>query len=182
MRQGFLLRHFGIIHHWGKIAFQSGEMFRLGSLREQNLGHLHTPGDNDGIKFVDDLTISESVSKFAQSKIQNTVAGIEVWSEVNHFRLHQQKCKEMRIDFIKQPSSFLPIQVDGKSLEAVEEAKLLGLTITSNLKWNKHVNDIISKSYKRIYLLVQLKRAKVDEKDIVNMCIHKDILNFLMFP
>ena len=41
-----------------------------------------------------------------------------------------------------------------------------GLTVTSNLKWNSHVNNIVLKSSKRIYLLVQLKRAKVSIQDI----------------
>ncbi len=49
----------------------------------------------------------------------------------------------------------------------VEEAKLLGLTIASNLKWNSHVNNIVAKSSKRIYLLVRLKRAKVAIEDIL---------------
>ena len=42
-----------------------------------------------------------------------------------------------------------------------------GLTVTSNLKWNSHVNNIVLKSSKRIYLLVQLKRAKVSIQDIL---------------
>jgi hypothetical protein len=49
----------------------------------------------------------------------------------------------------------------------VEEAKLLGLTIAFNLKWNSHVNNIVAKSSKRIYFLVQLKRAKVAIQDIL---------------
>ena len=49
----------------------------------------------------------------------------------------------------------------------MEEAKLLGLTVTSDLKWNKHVTNIVSKGSKRLYLQVQLKRAKVPTKDII---------------
>ena len=132
------------------------------------INDLNTTSVNDEIKFVDDLTVSESVPKFALSQIQDSVTEIQDWSESNHFRLDEKKCKELRIDFKKHRSVFPPIQVNGKPLELVEEAKLLGLTITSTLKWNKHVNNIISKSSKRIYLLVQLKRAKVPNKEIVN--------------
>ena len=69
---------------------------------------------------------------------------------------------ELQIDLKKTQNKFPPIQVHGKSLEVVEEAKLLGLTITSNLKWNKYINNIIFKSSKQIYLLVQLKHATVE--------------------
>ena len=48
----------------------------------------------------------------------------------------------------------------------VKHAKLLGVTISSSLKWNMHIEDIIKKANKR-YCLVQLKRANVPEKEII---------------
>jgi hypothetical protein len=53
-----------------------------------------------------------------------------------------------------------------KPLEVVESAKLLGLTITSNLSWNAHLNDIIKRVSKRIYFLIQLKSANVACDDL----------------
>ena len=63
--------------------------------------------------------------------------------------------------------SLQSMHVNGKPLEVVEETKLLGLTITSDLKWNNHVSNIVSKFSKRLYILVQLKRAKVPKKDTI---------------
>lgn len=57
-------------------------------------------------------------------------------------------------------SSLEPVRVHGKELELVVSAKLLGITITSDLSGNTHVNDVIKKAAKRLYFLVQLKRAK----------------------
>ena len=57
--------------------------------------------------------------------------------------------------------------VNNQPVEVVNHAKLLGLTISSSLKWNMHIEDIIKKANKRLYCLVQLKRAKVREKEIV---------------
>ena len=45
--------------------------------------------------------------------------------------------------------------------------KLLGVTITQDLKWNTHVENIVQKAAKRIYLLKQLKRADEDPKSII---------------
>ena len=64
----------------------------------------------------------------------------------------------------------------------VDEAKLLGFTITPTLKWNKHVNNIIFKSSKRIFLLGQLKRARVPDKVILQFyssCI-RSILEYAL--
>ena len=49
-----------------------------------------------------------------------------------------------------------------KELEIVPKAKLLGLTISSNLTWNAHVREVIKKPSKRI----QLKRANVSYDDL----------------
>jgi hypothetical protein len=121
----------------------------------------------DEVKFVDDLTVSETVTRFGSSDIQHAVSEIDEWSESNLFRLNENKCKEWQIDFAKNRNPFLPIKINGKPFQVVEEAKLLGVTIASNLKWNSHVNNIVAKSSKRIYLLVQLKRAKVAIQDIL---------------
>ena len=59
------------------------------------------------------------------------------------------------------PSVTAAVVIDGNELERVNGAKLLGLTISSNLTWNKHISDIIKKVSKRLYFLVQLKRSKV---------------------
>ena len=68
--------------------------------------------------------------------------------------------KKCGLTLQRNSNRFPPIEINGKPLEVVDEAKLLGLTITSNLKWNSHVNNIVLKSSNRIYLQVQLKRAK----------------------
>ena len=43
---------------------------------------------------------------------------------------------------------------------------ILGRTITDDLKWTKQVTETIKKSNKRIYFIVQLKRAQVPLKEI----------------
>jgi hypothetical protein len=48
----------------------------------------------------------------------------------------------------------------------VNNAKILGITISSDLKWKVHVEKIVSKATKRLYLTTQLKRAKVPIEDI----------------
>ena len=88
------------------------------------------------------------------------------WSHANRVVLNPDNCKEMRISFARDPECFDAITIDGKELEVVKNAKLLGLTISDNLTWNAHVNEIIKKASKKLYLLVQLKRARVPPSDL----------------
>ena len=60
----------------------------------------------------------------------------------------------------------MPIVVDGKELERVTSAELLGLTISSNLTWNEHISDVIKKASKHLYFLVLLKRSRVPRQDM----------------
>ena len=125
------------------------------------------PDGVDQAKFVDDLTISETVPKSGVSTIQNSVNSIKEWSDNNSFRLHDGKCKELRIDFKQNRSIFSPISINDKQIEVVNEIKLLGMALKSDLRWNSHVHNIISKCSKRLYLLIQLKQANVAKKDIL---------------
>ena len=125
------------------------------------------PDGVDQAKFVDDLTISETVLKSGVSIIQNSVNSIKEWSDNNSFRLH-----ELRIDFKQNRSIFFPISINDKQIEVVNEVKLLGVTLRSDLRWNSHVHNIISKCSKRLYLLIQLKRANVAKKISYNSTSH----------
>ena len=43
----------------------------------------------------------------------------------------------------------------------------MGVTITSDLSWNEHINETVKKASKRLYFLVQLERAKLPCRDLV---------------
>ena len=59
--------------------------------------------------------------------------------------------------FSKNPSVLDPLIVNGKEIETVDNVKLLGVTMSSDLTWNAHIEEVIKKANKRLYFLVQLK-------------------------
>ena len=117
-------------------------------------------------KYVDDTTASEIVSKGGTSHAQNIVDQVVTWSSNNRVQLNQDKCKELRISFANQPAIFDPLTINGKELEVVKAVKLLGLTVKDNLTWNSYVDEVIKKVNKRLYFLVQLRRARVPPQDL----------------
>ena len=66
--------------------------------------------------------------------------------------LNPDKCKELRISFARNPEAFDPVSIDGNEIELVNSAKLLGITISDNLTWNAHVNEVVKKASKKIIL------------------------------
>ena len=81
------------------------------------------------------------------------------------------KCKEMRIGFSKLTTHFEPIKIHKNPLELVKCAKILGLTVSNDLKWNEHVQEITKKARKRLYCLTQLKIANVGTKELLQFYI-----------
>ena len=51
--------------------------------------------------------------------------------------------------------------------ELVASAKILGLNVSSDLKWNSHIDSIIKKAQKRLYSLSQLKRSGLGTRGLV---------------
>jgi hypothetical protein len=116
--------------------------------------------DSNIWKFVDDTTLDEIVRKNEESKVQTLIDHLTRQTSESQFKLNETKSKESRIGFCKPRAMFDPIIVNGEMLEVVDSAKILGLSCVSNtLKWNNHIDQIISKARKRLCFLSQLKRA-----------------------
>lgn len=120
-------------------------------------------------KYVDDTTFSETVAVNDQSVLQFTLDGINLWCEENDMALNAQKCKEILICFWKKKPIFQQLTVNDYLVEQVKSAKLLGLMLSSDLKWNEHVAHIVKKSSRRLYMLRLLKRAKADTKTLISV-------------
>ena len=119
-------------------------------------------------KYVDDTTMSEVINKDQpNSAMQSYVDTVSLKSANNGMQLKESKCKELRINFSTGESSFDPIIINNKDIEVVHSVKLLGLTITDNLKWNNHIESVCKKISTRLYFLRQLKRAKLPPKDLL---------------
>ena len=63
--------------------------------------------------------------------VQSAVSAVEAWSIENRMELNADKCKEMRIDFKRNTHNFV---INGKELSVSNSVKILGVTISSDLK------------------------------------------------
>ena len=125
-------------------------------------------------KYVDDSTIFEVCKEGDTSQIHESVDMVDIWTSQNDMRLNSEKCKETIIDFSRNYSLTSGIQsvtIGEQVLERVEHANMLGVTISNNLTWSKHVDNIVSKAGKRVYMLYQLKRAGISQNGLVKIYV-----------
>ena len=118
-------------------------------------------------KFADDKNVSEVAPTSGESSLQEAVNHIPSWSHNNLFQLNPTKCEELVVCFKTTPPSHGLIKIDGMQFERVSSAKVLGVTISNNLKWNNHKDTITSKAARRLYLLSQLKGAGISPDDLL---------------
>ena len=102
--------------------------------------------------FVDDTTVSEVIQKGNTSNAQGITGKLIKWFRKNRVVLNPDKCKELRILFSRNPEAFDSVSIDDKEIEVVNSAKLLGITISDNLTWNAHINELVKKTNKKTIL------------------------------
>ena len=73
-----------------------------------------------------------------------------------------------------------PISIANQNVERVRTYKLLGVIISDDLKWNTHVEYVITKAAKRLYALRLLKRAGIMPEDILKVytCNIRSVLEY----
>ena len=122
-------------------------------------------------KYVDDLSLAEVRPASVPTQIDLDLYDLEDWANSNHLKLNPSKCKVMQICFKRNPPCPLDMKIADKGLELVTETKLLGLTVQSDLGWQTQVNDMVSKSSRRLYMLGRLKRFGVPVEDLVSVYV-----------
>ena len=122
------------------------------------------------VKYVDDSTLWESCCyDGADSQLQTATDQVAVWTQKNHMALNVDKTKEMLVWPGRRECTIPHLTIDGAVIERVESTKLLGVIMSNDLRWERHVQHAIAKASKRIYFLRLLHRAGVHTDDILGV-------------
>ena len=159
------------------------------------------------LKYVDDLTVAEAVSMKTQlksvpiderpqpddfhdrtghqlkpedSKVYSQLLETEKYANDNGMKLNYKKTKLMLFN----PGTcrdFLPkFSVNQNEIELVEESKLLGVVVRSDLSWSSNTDYIVDRANKKLWMLRRLKKLGADQEDLKEIFI-KQIRSVLEF-
>ena len=157
------------------------------------------------LKFVDDLTIGEAIKmkemlSFApveerpqpdhfhartghtlqsdKSRVFHQLGKISQYASDNGMRLNYKKTKFILFNPCTS-KDFLPeFTLDNHAIEAVDETRLLGLVIRSDLSWSSNTDSMIERCNQKLWFLRRLKGLGASINDL-NDLFHKHIRSIL---
>ena len=97
--------------------------------------------------FADDCVCYREIKDKGDTlKLQRDIDRLGNWAREWGMRFQTSKCNMMQLTrkhLDKIPASYT---LEGTVLENVDNIKYLGVTITNDLKWNTHINNICTKA------------------------------------
>ena len=149
------------------------------------------------LKYVDDMTVAEALNlkkklipnpnnnlprpvqyhqrtghilPEGQSAVQSLLTDIKIYTHSNEMKLNTAKTKVILFNRSRN-YDFLPecYFEEGENLEVVEEIKLLGVTIRSDLSWSSHCQQMCQKGYSRLWMLRRLKPLGANTAELLEV-------------
>jgi hypothetical protein len=126
----------------------------------------------DRFKFVDDITVGlkskpTTVTVSPSNPMQDITDGICKDADDDNMMINAVKCANLPISAsTRHDPALAPVTANGQAIPQVTSLKLLGVTIQNNLKWDTHVDNMISKANGRKYFILVLKRLGVELRDL----------------
>ena len=93
-----------------------------------------------------------------RSLLQTRLNQIEEYSQIHKLKINKDKTKVMAFNFSTKYDFMPKLTIGGEQLEVVESTKLLGVMISSDLKWNHHTDYVVKKAKKRLWCIRRLSK------------------------
>ena len=138
----------------------------LSTLEKLNLMAIGLSSYNFKFHVASDIGIEQAFLPPENFQGQTSLNAVEKWTKENKTELNIEKSKVMIFNFTHDYQFSSRLYLGGQLLEIIEETKLLGTVITSDLKWETNTEMLTKKAYKRMRMLQKLKSFGVQEEDL----------------
>ncbi|XP_072037647.1 uncharacterized protein [Amphiura filiformis] len=120
-------------------------------------------------KYVDDLTFAENRSSSVTSNLQTDLDDFLKWSVDNQLKLNPAKCQAMQICFKTDSPPQPDLKIGPTPLSFVSSAKVLGVWLQTDLKWDGQVDHMWKNSNRRLFMLRSLKKFGFNTSELVTI-------------
>jgi hypothetical protein len=165
----------------------AGELITKKKVKELNLIHL---------KYVDDLILAESIDmtnqlyqvpitdrpqpdthrartghvlKTEESKVLKQLQKTKLYADENKMKLNLGKTKLMLFNPCTSKDFMPEMMIENTRIDLVEQVKLLGVVISSNLSWSANTDYIVDRCNKKTWVLRRLKKLGANCSDLLDV-------------
>ena len=104
--------------------------------------------------FADDCVCCREIKDEEDTmKLQRDIDRLDSWARKWGMRFQPVKCNMMQLTRKRIKKIHASYTLEGTDLENVESIKYLGVTITSDLRWNTHVSNVCTKAKRTLGFL-----------------------------
>jgi len=94
--------------------------------------------------FADDCLLYRTIqSSQDATDLQEDLLAMQSWADTWLMRFNISKCFVMRVTQSKKYKVFHNYQLQNTVLSSVEHCKYLGVVLQSNLRWSKHIEEVM---------------------------------------
>lgn len=114
------------------------------------------------LKYADDVTILHFLRDCNEDFLQLELNNVITWSELQGLKLNFSKCSVTNFVTRRNLACSPIFEPSGEPIPIVKSVKILGVTFSEDMRWNLHVDCVIRKACRRIYVIRNLKRSGID--------------------
>ena len=133
-----------------KFFAKNGIYFDHGSLISDSISDINDISSDIESKirlFADDCVCYREIKDEKDTmKLQRDIDRLGSWARKWGMRFQPVKCNMMQLTRKRIKKIHASYTLEGTNLENVESIKYLGVTITSDLRWNTHVSNVCTKA------------------------------------
>ena len=150
------------------------------------------------IKYVDDFTLAESINlpeklipvkdddrplpdnfhsrtghilPAGNSTVQQQLIKTNEHANMNEMKINLKKSKVMLFNPCKSIDFMPKIELGGIELDLVEQIRLLGVVIRSDLKWCDNTEYMVKRGYKKLWILRRLKALGAGPEELLDLYV-----------
>ena len=112
--------------------------------------------------YADDILLYRAIRDYRDLIcIQQDINLLHSWIQENCLQFNVTKCKYLLISRKRQPLvPPVPLNINDLVIEKVDHFKYLGVWLSHNLTWNKHIEEICKNASKQIFMIFYQNSSK----------------------
>ena len=116
-----------------------------------------------------DVPVHNGFVEAKNLQTQRHFENIAEWTEKKQMKLNYKKSCAIIFNFTNNYQFSTRLTLGGHPMKLVEEAKILGVILTNDLKWTKNTESLIKRANARMELLRRLSSFNAPIKDMVTV-------------